>query len=83
MPATFHSDWAFGARVHIDEDLSFTAVVTGLIFRPGMQYPAVEVSWMHDGRPFTGVFDAWRLSDAVGPAPVYPATRSRRALSLV
>jgi hypothetical protein len=88
MSVSFTSGWAFGARVHVDNDLSYTAVVTALTFRAGVSYPMVEVSWIRDGQLARATVEAWRLVDDMRPVrepylpppptPLPPAPRGGR-----
>ena len=58
----FLSRWAFRDRVHIDNDSSIIAVVTGMSFsESGLK---VCCNWFSNGDSKEAWFEEWRLSEA-------------------
>jgi hypothetical protein len=58
----YSSDFARGARVHVDGDKSLVAVVCGHQFREN--YSTCEISWFVNGDLKTQCVEEWRLSRA-------------------
>ena len=58
----FVSRWAFRDKVHVDDDRSITAIVTGFSFsESGVK---VCLNWFANGDNKEAWFEEWRLSEA-------------------
>lgn len=64
IPAqTFTTQWALGQLVHIDDDKSIRAVITGFCWRTTRE-PTVEISWFANGDSKTAWVEESRVKDA-------------------
>jgi hypothetical protein len=61
--SSFQSRWAFGDRVHIDDDRDLQGRVIGFNFSCARS-EEIHVAWMHNGVSYSAWFQDWRLTAA-------------------
>lgn len=63
--SVFRAEFAFGDRVHVDDDRDLIGRVVGFCWASG-DGCTTKVAWMHNGAAHEGWFQPWRLVLADG-----------------